>query len=551
MLHVALRSKRRVTAIVVGASLVFSLATMAPAHAEQELTLTIVQGDTLIGISDRFLQDPRRWPELQRFNSIPNDRRLKPGSTLRIPLDWVRWAELTAEVVFAKEVVDGSGKALTAGMQLKAGERFDTGKTGSLTLRLPDGSQVVFPPKTQASLGLLREVPGTAVRATAIELKAGGADSNVVPLKNPASSFEIRTPRVVTAVRGTRFRVAASEDTSFHEVVSGVVGVAPSLDSAPTQSTLNALQGLRADGANLRPPVSLLPPVDVSKLPRRIERTALNLSVPALPGAMALRWQVAANADFTQLLQSDRTSDPSWLLTSLEDGNYFLRVRAADAQGLEGQDAQIPIAVRARPEPPLMRAPAAGEDLAGVVALSWAEPAGAPQYQVQVARDAAFADKVLDRADVKGGQLALDASLAPGTYHWRLATVRAANDKGPFSEGPRGPFGDSAAFTLLPPSTMAPPEVGKDGVKLSWSGPAGFSHRVQVSSDANFGKTEFDEVVPGSSVSLSELAAGVYYVRTQVVLKNGKAGNWSTPQQFEVPKERQWGWLLLLLLPLL
>ena len=37
-------------------------------------------------------------PELAA-NSIRNDRRLKPGSVVRVPFALMRWTELTAEVV--------------------------------------------------------------------------------------------------------------------------------------------------------------------------------------------------------------------------------------------------------------------------------------------------------------------------------------------------------------------------------------------------------------------------------------------------------------------
>ena len=97
---------------------------------------------------------------------------------------------------------------------------------------------------------------------------------------------------------------------------------------------------------------------------------------------------------------------------------------------------------------------------------------------------------------------------------------------------------------------MAPPEVGEGGMKLAWTGPAGFSHRVQVSPDINFSSTVHDQVVPGSRLELATPAPGIYFVRTQVVLAEGRAGKWSSPQRFEVPRKPLWG-LLLLLIPLL
>ncbi len=530
------------------------------AHAADEFTLVIARTDTLIGISQRFLQDPNRWPELKQLNQLKNDKRLKPGTRMRIPLDWLRWSDTSSEVVFVQGIVSGTvagaSLPLAVGMLLKAGDSFDTGAAGALTLRLYEGATVVFAPQTQASLGRLRELPGTTLKDNAIDLKKGSADSTVAPLKNPASRFEIRTPRVVTAVRGTRFRVAADDEISRHEVVNGVVGIAapgPALAASGAGSArLNEAQGLRAEGGRLGTPVRLLAAADVSNLPRRIERTALGVTVPPVPGARGWRWQVASDAGFAQLLQDERTTPPEWLLTGLPDGDYHLRVRAADVQELEGLEAQLAFAVRARPEPPVLLSPPSGASVQGAPELAWAEGVNKPSYQVQVARDARFADLVLDRAPVAANRLPFDPVWAPGDYHWRVATLRAPGSQGPFAEGPRGPFGDGSAFTLLPPSVMAPPQLGTDGLQLAWSGPKGFSHKVQLSTDASFDKPEFDQTVSGASLDLPMPAPGVYFVRTQVVLPGGRVGSWSSPQTFEVPRKHPWGWLLLLLLlPLL
>lgn len=525
-----------------------SLATLTT----DEFSVVIAPGDTLIKVSQRYLADPRRWPELKRLNQIKFDTRLAPGTRLRIPLDWLRWTERTAEVVFVQGTVAGTLSGVTAplvaGMQLKAGDSFDTGPSGSLTLRTYDGATVVFPPQTQAGLGRSREVPGTGLQATTIDLKKGSADSNVVPLKNPASRFEIRTPRVVTAVRGTRFRVTADGDISRHEVVTGVVAVSA---NAAQETSLKEVQGLRADGSTLGTPVRLLPSADVSGVPVRIERIAQTVSVPPLADAQGWRWQVASDAAFTRLLQDERTPAPNWLVTGLADGDYHLRVRAADAQALEGLEAQQAFALRARPEPPVLRAPSPGASVAGPAELVWAEGLSAPAYQVQVARDARFADIVVDRAPVTGPRLDLGAALTPGDYHWRVATLRPPGTQGPFAEGPRGPFGDTASFTVLPPSVMAPPQIGAEGLQLSWSGPAGFSHQVQLATDANFATLQFDQVVPGTRLALPTPSPGTYFVRTQVVLPDGRVGSWSSPQTFDVPRTFPWGLLLLLLLPLL
>src|SRR5450830_823443 len=527
----AMRSRRSLLALSVLAFLGLN------AQAADELTLTLAPGDTLIGISQRYLAQPQRWPALKRLNHVADDLHLQPGAKLQIPMAWLRWSERAADIIHVQGEVLGADRRLAVGMQLKAGDTFDTGAAGVLTLRLPDGATVVFPPHTQAGLGVSREVTGTRVRATTIELQNGATDSTVPPLKESASRFEIRTPRVVTAVRGTRFRVATDGVSSRHEVVSGVVAVA----GASGNASLNAAQGVVTDSGRLGAVVPLLPAADLSGVPLRIERTAQSLSVPPLAGAQGWRWQVALDATFTRLLQDEKTSAPTWLLTSLPDGDYHLRLRAADAQGLEGREASQMLALRARPEPPIQMSPAAGASVVGAVTLVWAEQVDAPGYQLQVARDARFTDLVLDRTDLTGSRLALEEAWAPGTYHWRMATLRAKGEPRPFAEGPRGPLGDSASFTVLPPSAMAPPEVGEGGVKLAWTGPQGFSHHVQVASDAGFSLIELDQVVPGARLDLPTPPSGVHFVRTQVVLSDQRVGPWSAAQRFEVPAKHPWG----------
>lgn len=509
------------------------------AQAQETLELEVHAGDTLIGISQRLLDSPQRWSELKALNRITRDRRLRPGTLLSIPLDWLRWSELPAEVVYVHGVVTGNNGPLAAGMRVNAGDSFDTGAQGSLTLRLPDGAVVVFAPMTRAALGVLRQAEGTAIRATSIELRGGALDTTATPLKQPASRFEVRTPRVVTAVRGTRFRVALEGDVSRHEVVSGLVTVT---GATPQETRVAQGQGLRADAGVLGAVVPLLGAPDLSGIAPLIERTAQPLQVAPMPGAVGWHWQVAADGGFTRLLQDAKTRVPVWLLAGLPDGDYHLRVRANDAQEIEGKEAQLAFGLRARPEPPLQIAPPSGASVTSGAVLVWGELVGAPGYHVQVARDAKFTELLYDAA-VAASRLPVDAAWSPGQYHWRVATQRR--------DGSRGPFGDPGSFTVLAPSAVAPPQVGDGGLRLSWSGPAGFGHRVHLSRDAEFAATEYDQVVPGASLELPSPEPGVHYVRMQLVLPDGGSGPWSTAQRFEVPKKHPWLLFLLLLLPLL
>jgi len=383
------------------------------------------------------------------------------------------------------------------------------------------------------------------VTDTRIDMERGAVETTVTPLRSPASRFDVRTPRVVTAVRGTRFRVAQDEQASRHEVLEGRVA-AQGEGSSSTEIAQGS--GLRAQGGQLGEVVRLLPAPDLSAIPQRIERTSQLLQVPAMAGAAGWRWQVARDGAFVQREQEVLTSGPTWLLTGLDDGAYQLRVRAADAQSLEGADAQVAFVLQARPEPPLRVSPRDDAQVLAGTPLVWTEGPGSPRYRLQVARDALFADRVRDLAGVRGTRHGFEPALAPGLYHWRLATERA--------DGSMGPWGDPARFAVLEPSAMAPPQLGASGLQLDWTGPAGFSHQVQLSRNPDFAQPDFDQRVAGTRLSLAQPQPGAYHVRTRVVLPDGSQGPWSAVQRFEVapppePPSHPWYLLMLLLLPLL
>ncbi len=519
---------------------------LAGAQEPTTLALTLRPGDTLIGIGERYLEQPARWAELARLNQVRHPRRLQPGAQLRVPLDWMRWNNVAVQVVYVLGVVQGNRGPLSAGMTLVQGDSFDTGAQGAVTLRFVDGALAVFAPQTRAALGQSRETPFGGVRATRIDVNQGAVETTVTPLSHPASRFDIKTPRVVTAVRGTRFRVAQDAQASRHEVLEGLVAAQ---GAGPAAVEIAQGSGLRAEGGQLGTVVKLLPAPDLATIPQRIERTSHLLQVATLPGAAGWRWQVATDGAFVRLVQNIKTRDPTWLLAGLPDGDYHLRVRAADAQDLEGADAQSAFALRARPEPPLRLSPPAGGSVVSGTPLVWAQLAGSPTYHLQVARDAQFTELVLDQPGIPGSRKVFEPALAPGSYHWRLATQRP--------DGSRGPFGDPATFTVLEPSSVAPPQMGSGGLQLAWSGPAGYSHQVQVAPTADFAQPAFDKVVPGTSLLLPDPKPGVFHVRTRLVLPDGVQGPWSETQRFELPAPPEpapshpWYLLLILLLPLL
>jgi hypothetical protein len=208
----------------------------------------------------------------------------------------------------------------------------------------------------------------------------------------------------------------------------------------------------------------------------------------------------------------------------------------------------VPFRLKARPEPPFTTAPRAGARLQqGLVTFSWAQAGQAARYRFQLASDAAFTMPLVDRSDVQG--TTLQAPLPAGLHHWRLASLRA--------DGDQGPWGDAATVTgvdMPPPVDALPPQATGDGLLLAWRAVPDARYQVQVARDAGFTQILHDRQTDRPQWLLPAPAPGTYHLRVRATNADGLVGPFGAAQQVQVPEPfglRGWWWLLLPLVVLL
>ncbi|NMG68262.1 peptidoglycan-binding protein LysM, partial [Azoarcus indigens] len=123
---------------------------------------------------------------------------------------------------FARDATTG-GKPLQTGTKLAEDAQIDTGDKGAVTLAFDDGTRVTVPPGSHVALSRVRAFARAGLIDVRVHVKKGEAESNVAPKKSGVGRYEISTPALVTGVRGTRFRVQASEAGSTSSVLEGEV----------------------------------------------------------------------------------------------------------------------------------------------------------------------------------------------------------------------------------------------------------------------------------------------------------------------------------------
>jgi len=161
------------------------------------------------------------------------------------------------------------------------------------------------------------------------------------------------------------------------------------------------------------------------------------------------------------------------------------------------------------------------------VEFKWAENTEAASYHLQVARDAAFNALVHENNAVKGGAVTVER-LAPGEYFWRVASLRASGD--------HGPYGDASSFNLFPPPAQPePPKVSETAVEFRWAGEPGQTFEFQLAQDDKFARLMLEETLRSPDIVLPRPKnAGTYYMRFRAIDPDGFVGPYTAAQRFEV-----------------
>lgn len=515
------------------AAIGLTMAAAAVSAGEPVFTHVVTREETLIALSRRLLADPRQWPQLQQHNRIADARRIPVGTVLKIPVRLLATEPVPARVLSASGEVSGpQGVAVAAGQALPQGARLQAGDGGQATLQLVDGTVLRLRAGSAVQVETSRRLPGSGGALSGVKVEDGQVEVQAQKRSGAgAPGFQISTPQGLLGVRGTEFRVSvdARAETTRNEVLEGQV-MTEGRDGRAGRSVAAGFGVVVDRSGTVTPPVRLLAPPDVSAWPALQERVLVRFPIRPQPAVVAYRAQVAAAADpaFERVLQDVRSTGAELRLVDLPDGDYRIRVRAEDAQGLQGRDALHLFTLKARPEPPLPTGPGPKAVVSGArLDLAWASVDEARSYRLQLARDEAMREPIQDQRTLAGTAWSVDA-LAPGVYFWRLASERSDTDQGPF-----GPVQRVELRAL--PAPLPPPRVGEDSLKLAWEGLPGQTFEVELARSADFAVLELTRRTEQSALELRLPGTGRYFVRLRARDPDGFVGPYTAPQAFTVP----------------
>lgn len=524
-----------------------------PFSGNPEWRYTVRPGDTIIGVSKRYLIDAFQWSQIQKYNTVINPRRLKPGQTLRIPLSLLKQKPVPATLQSISgnvAVLDQAGLKRVAQINelLNAGTQIQTAENSSATLKFADGSLLTVQPNTSIQLDTMSIYEGGGMVDTKVRLQKGRAEVLANPNKTPHQRMLIITPSAVAAVRGTHFRVSAESATTREETTEGKV----SLEASGSKVELETGFGSIAEtGKPPSAPVQLLAAPNTSLLPNLVERLPMRFDLAENAQAKAWLGQIASDKEFNEILLEKLADKPRLTFADLPDGQYVLRVRAEDSLGLQGLDALHPFELNARPFFPLLTSPKAkGEVRNAQAEFSWTKMEGAKQYRFILAEDTEF-KKVIQETVTESTTIKPDKPLLPQAYFWRVASIDMQE---------QGPFSDAQMFTYKPlPNAPKLDEsslvFSKDQMAITLPTPAdGLHYELELAQDTArkqvlWQGSSKQALTKHGSVIMPRPNSGKVYLSMRTVEEDGTAGPFAT-QELTVPKQTHYE-MLFFLLPLL
>ncbi len=433
----------------------FLLCLNSMAAMATEWVYTMKSGDNLWDLSKEHMGSIDNWQPLQKLNNVIDPKHLPPGTKIRFPLAWlkikpapVRILELAGEVN-AISTQTGAVLLLTPGATLVSGDEIHTGTNGNVLLEFLDNSQLLLQKNSHLIFEKQNSYSGTGILDVRIHLPRGRIETTINPEQKKGTRFEIHTPAAITGVRGTEFRVAIgdNQETGITEVTHGMVAV-----SGTTGKTVKVPASFGIVVTAGQPPSNpkpLLPAPDLSQLPNLTELFPLVFDWLTVDGAEFYRAQIShAAAAGALLIDEAALQKPQLHTVELPDGDYLLRVRAIDTDGLEGFNAEHKFTLAVPIEPPLLIMPLRDAKMRKQPPdFRWEIAKNAATYHVQLSTNSDFSAPLIDISNYQGTSLKFEQTLAPGEYYWRVASRTAF--------GKQSMFSPTQHFSLQPKSSLS------------------------------------------------------------------------------------------------
>ncbi len=398
----------------------FSQAAIAAPDDGGSIRYQVVRGDTLFTLADHYLLHPQDYLLVQKQNKIADPLKLPVGKNLFIPRNLLKFQTAKAIVQSVRGQVSVSGTSIVGGLA-KSGQSFGEGvnittaQSSFISFSLDDGSHVAIPSNSNVTIKTLRKyILGGSIDYD-FAINNGAARSTVVPLKSSDDQYRMRSPRAVSAVRGTDFETRYDDKTGqdYAEVVIGRLAVSTGTNSISDVSAGNGL-ALSKSGDPIKETLLAAPQV---QSPSKLQADDIvQFHISKENGQAGYHVSIAEDAGFLNQIDEQTSANDVARFAALPNGNYFIRAKAISANGVEGMPATYAFKRRLNGITAQTSKDASGYKFA------WAGSGdGVKRYHFQIFRNSTDSTPIVDEPNLTGQNISI-SDMPPADYYWRLGS---------------------------------------------------------------------------------------------------------------------------------
>lgn len=488
-----------------------------------EWSYTVQPDEDFKALADKFLAKGVSAARLLQHNELNQPSDLKKGDTLRIPLSWLEHQPDPARVssvsgqVFVLSGRDGRKRPLIADTLVRVGDEI-VSHSGTATIELADGSIVRLSPKSRLSFNRLTRYGKSGMVDTRLRLNEGELETQVKPILEDGSRFEIETPSAVAAVRGTMFALKTDASGTDIRVTEGKVAFGPrgKVRVIPEGYTARVSLGLSDDISIRR-----LPPAPVfNAFPDQLKKLPETLSWQD-NGAEKYRVNIF-DADSGRWLESTTLENTQYDIELLDNGKYQIQLAALDSRGIAGMpgelDVQVDLQARAAELTEPKPGAAVGDDMPE---FRWNLRGQNEVARVEIADDESFGNVIATSEWAPEKQALPSRPLSPGKYYWRVVTEAGGNS-----------VATSETRTLVVNGTLPPVRIISVNyvdkqVRLFWEKvDTAQQYRLQLSEEPGFKNIIKEAELADTTAALRLIPGRRYFVRLKALTDGPLASRW-------------------------
>jgi len=483
------------------------------AELRQDWVYTARPNDNLQVIAEKYLMPDRHWDELVRYNDLDGSGQLKAGTLVNIPVTWLKHYPRPATLlvsqgrVWLRRAHTTNYIPALPNSKLNIGDELKT-QEGLALVKFADGSTLSVAEESIVIFNTLTHFSETGMVDTRFRLLKGSIKTNVTPRKGPTAHYEVSTPSVVAAVRGTSFRMKVTTKVTITEVTQGVVEVRNNVTSKrlPKGHGAAVSESLSFEIRPLLEAPELSAPETIIELPFR-------LSWKPLQYAVGYKVELYTDEADSLPILTDRIESANIELPRLNNGRYSLKIRGIAEDGLEGVNTQVQFIVEQTATPAKLLQPLSDANLdSPSPTFSWKIESSFMLSSLEIAKDIQFADLYSRTPFTATDNSQSDRPLTAGEYYWRVVTL-VGGDNFSYSQARplkiRGRLNDTQVIAV---------NYLEDQVKVFWrTVPDALSYQLQLAEDELFNRIIRESDIETTHTKLLLVPGKTYWVRVKGV----------------------------------